>query len=188
MVQTSSKVGASWFERSTSLRWVIFDFNFLWRLSKSVFFFFNSVAEFLSSASRHLEACEQRVRAAELSPSDYSLVVSAATALRLLEKKQEAEKWYRLVSGQLRHFQYFRANWTLCKIWILNEQGVKLRPDDARSHTNLGAILHLLGRTAQAAVSYRNALKIQPGDPTTLANLAKLGVVEVAWNSDSSKR
>lgn len=108
----------------------------------------------MTSASRHLEACEQRVRAAELSPNDYSLVVSAATALRLLEKKQEAEKWYRLA--------------------------VKLRPDDARSHTNLGAILHLLGRTAQAAVSYRHALKIQPGDPTTLANLAKLGVVEVA--------
>lgn len=70
----------------------------------SNFFFFklktnkNSPAEFLSTASRHVEACEQRVRAAELSPSDYSLVVSAATALRLLEKKQEAEKWYRLVS------------------------------------------------------------------------------------------
>lgn len=56
------------------------------------------LAEFLSSASRHSEACEQRIRAAELSPTDYSLVVSAATALRLLEKKQEAEKWYRLVS------------------------------------------------------------------------------------------
>lgn len=59
-------------------------------------------------------------------------------------------------------------------------QAVKLRPDDARSHTNLGAILHLLGRSVEAAASYRYALKMQPGDPTTLANLAKLGVVEVA--------
>lgn len=138
-----------------------------------MFFFSIPLAEFLSSASRHLEACEQRVRAAELSPSDYSLVVSAATALRLLEKKQEAEKWYRLVSGCifLAFDSYLSKN---------DKQAVKLRPDDARSHTNLGAILHLLGRTTQAAVSYRDALKIQPGDPTTLANLAKLGVVEVA--------
>lgn len=51
-----------------------------------------------------------------------------------------------------------------------------LRPDDARAHTNLGAIQHLLGRTKLAAASYREALQLQPGDPTTLANLAKLGV------------
>lgn len=68
----------------------------------------------------------------------------------------------------------------ICTHRKIDKQAVKLRPDDARAHTNLGAILHLLGRTAQAAVSYRDALKIQPGDPTTLANLAKLGVVEVA--------
>lgn len=47
--------------------------------------------------ARHLEACEQRVRAAELSSNEYSLVVSAATALRLLDRKVEAEKWYRMV-------------------------------------------------------------------------------------------
>lgn len=57
-------------------------------------------------------------------------------------------------------------------------QAVRLRPDDARAHTNLGAILHLLGRPLQAAVSYKEALKLQPNDPTTLANLAKLGVTE----------
>lgn len=47
--------------------------------------------------SRHIEACDQRVRAAELSPNDYSLVVSSATALRLLDRKLEAEKFYRMV-------------------------------------------------------------------------------------------
>lgn len=57
---------------------------------------------------------------------------------------------------------------------------MQLRPDDARAHTNLGAILHLLGRTDQAATSYRKALAIQPDDPTTMANLAKLGVTEMA--------
>lgn len=60
------------------------------------------------------------------------------------------------------------------------EQAVRLRPDDARAHTNLGAILHLLGRPIQAAISYREALKLQPNDPTTLANLAKLGTMEMA--------
>lgn len=55
-----------------------------------------------------------------------------------------------------------------------------MRPTDARAHTNLGAILHLLGRPMQAAISYREALKLQPNDPTTLANLAKLGTMEMA--------
>lgn len=47
--------------------------------------------------SRNEEACEQRIKAAELSPNDYSLTVAAATALRLLDRKNEAEKWYRTV-------------------------------------------------------------------------------------------
>lgn len=59
--------------------------------------FFRLAAEFLSSVSRHDEACEQRIIAAELSPDDYSLAVSVATALRLLDRKNEAEKWYRTV-------------------------------------------------------------------------------------------
>ena len=54
-------------------------------------------AEFLTSVARHAEACEQRVKAAELSPNDYSLVVSAATGLRLSDRKVEAEMWYRMV-------------------------------------------------------------------------------------------
>lgn len=59
-------------------------------------------------------------------------------------------------------------------------QAVRLRPDDARAHTNLGAILHLLGRPIQAAISYKEALQLQPNDPTTIANLAKLGISEMA--------
>lgn len=54
-------------------------------------------AEFLSSMSRHEEACGSRVRAAELSPNDYQLVTAAATALRMLDRVQEAEQWYRQV-------------------------------------------------------------------------------------------
>lgn len=64
-------------------------------------------AEFLTSVSRHVEACEQRVRAAELSPNDYSLVVSAATALRLLDRKPEAERMYRTVISSFSLFFRF---------------------------------------------------------------------------------
>lgn len=39
---------------------------------------------------------------------------------------------------------------------------------------------HLLGQTALAVGSYREALRLQPGDRTTIANLIKLGVSEVA--------
>lgn len=45
---------------------------------------------------------------------------------------------------------------------------------DARGHTNLGAILHLNGKYSQAADSYREALRLQPDDVTTLTNLHKL--------------
>ncbi|KAG5677610.1 hypothetical protein PVAND_007354 [Polypedilum vanderplanki] len=109
-------------------------------------------AEFLTSIARHDEACRSRVRAAELSPSNYNLVMAAASALRSRDKKVEAEKWYR--------------------------QAAILRPNDARAHTNLGAILHLLGRTHEAILSYKVALNLQPNDPTTLDNLRKLKVIE----------
>lgn len=47
------------------------------------------------------EACQYRVKAAELGPDDYSLVTAAASALRLLDRKVEAERWYRQVRTQL---------------------------------------------------------------------------------------
>lgn len=53
-------------------------------------------------------------------------------------------------------------------------QAVNLRPEDSISHTNLGAILHLLGETEKAEESYKEALRLQPGDPTALYNLATL--------------
>jgi protein O-mannosyl-transferase len=59
-------------------------------------------------------------------------------------------------------------------------QAVYLRPTDARAHTNLGAIFHLMGKGHQAIASYKEALQLQPGDPTTMANLAKLGVFEIS--------
>lgn len=55
------------------------------------------IAEFLTSIGRYEEACIARMRATELSPNDYQLVTAAATALRILDRKDEAEKWYRQV-------------------------------------------------------------------------------------------
>lgn len=69
--------------------------------ANSLYVFFAFSAEFLSSMSRNEEACEQRIKAAELSPNDYSLAVAAATSLRMLDRKTEAEKWYRTVRTKL---------------------------------------------------------------------------------------
>lgn len=60
------------------------------------FFFLVVAGEFLASLQRHSEAAVQYVRAAELSPEDYELVVAAATALRQAERRQDAEHWYRI--------------------------------------------------------------------------------------------
>jgi len=47
-------------------------------------------------------------------------------------------------------------------------------PQDAASHSNLGAILHINNKLDEAERSYKNALRLQPDDATTLANLRKL--------------
>lgn len=106
-----------------------------------------------------------------MSPNDYPLVTAAATALRMLDRKHEAEKWYRQVS----RISFSRIRFDI-KTMLL--QACNIRPNDARAHTNLGAILHLLGRTHQATLSYKIALNLQPNDPTTLGNLKKLGATE----------
>lgn len=54
------------------------------------------------------------------------------------------------------------------------KQIFSLQLQDARGHTNLGAILHLNGKYREAADSYREALRLQPNDVTTLTNLHKL--------------
>lgn len=109
---------------------------------------------FLTSQGRLVEAAEEQLRAAELSRSDYELSVAAASALRQADRRDEAEIWYR--------------------------HAANLRPHEARSHTNLGAILHLNGKYKQAAAAYREALRLQPGDATTITNLHKLAAI-LAW-------
>lgn len=145
-------------------------------------FFFLYAAEFLASISRHEESCAARLKAAELSPNDYQLVTSLATALRQLDRKHDAEKWYLQVSFNIlaqSPYEYW------CSIVLY--QAVNLRPNDPRAWTNLGAIQHLLGKTHQATLSYKTALNLQPEDPTTLSNLKKLqGGSENSWEPNDN--
>ncbi|XP_051170754.1 protein O-mannosyl-transferase TMTC2 [Leptopilina boulardi] len=106
---------------------------------------------FLTSQGRLAEAAEEQLRAAMLSKSDYDMAVAAASALRRVDRREEAEIWYRHAMG--------------------------LRPNEARSHTNLGAMLHLNGKYKQAEAAYREALRLQPGDATTMTNLHKLATL-----------
>ncbi|KAL7294792.1 hypothetical protein TKK_0011724 [Trichogramma kaykai] len=103
---------------------------------------------FLSMQGRLSEAAEAHLEAATLSRQDYDLAMAAASSLRRAARCEEAELWYR--------------------------HALSLRPLEARSHANLGAILHLNGKYRQAAAAYREALRLQPGDPTTITNLHKL--------------
>lgn len=77
--------------------------------------------------------------------------MAAASALRQAGRLEDAEVWYR--------------------------HAARLRPHEARSHTNLGAILHLNGKYKQAAAAYSEALRLQPGDATTIMNLHKLAAI-----------
>ena len=51
--------------------------------------------QFLTELERHAEAAAQYVRAVELAPAQYDLVLSAATALRHAGHAQRAENFYR---------------------------------------------------------------------------------------------
>ena len=45
---------------------------------------------------------------------------------------------------------------------------------DASSHSNLGAMLHLNGKYEEAEEAYKEALRLEPNDITTITNLKKL--------------
>ncbi|CAD6234608.1 GSCOCG00002010001-RA-CDS [Cotesia congregata] len=103
---------------------------------------------FLSSQGRLSEAAREQVKAAELSRSNYELTVAAAAALHQAGRDEDAEVWYK--------------------------HATSLRPHEAGSHTNLGAILHLNGKYRQAVAAYRQALRLRPNDAATITNLYKL--------------
>ncbi|UYV67419.1 TMTC2 [Cordylochernes scorpioides] len=104
--------------------------------------------QFLAEQARVGEAADLYVRAAQLAPDHYEVILMAASTLREAGRNLEAERYYHMAA--------------------------RLRPQEVSSHLNLGAMLHLNGKLQEAEASYLEALRLRPGDPTTLDNLHKL--------------
>jgi tetratricopeptide (TPR) repeat protein len=51
-------------------------------------------------------------------------------------------------------------------------RAIQLQPDFVEAHANLGNVLLLSGRPAEAIVAYEAALRLRPRDPGLLENLA----------------
>jgi len=54
------------------------------------------------------------------------------------------------------------------------EQALRIRPDYAEVHYNLGAVLERLGRMPEAMKHYEEALRLKPGYPEAEKRLATL--------------
>ena len=56
----------------------------------------------------------------------------------------------------------------------MNLIGTRLLTQEATSHMNLGAMLHVNGKLIEAEQSYLEALRLKPDDHITRTNLQKL--------------
>ena len=57
---------------------------------------------------------------------------------------------------------------------VMNLIGTRLLTQEATSHMNLGAMLHVNGKLIEAEQSYLEALRLKPDDHITRTNLQKL--------------
>ena len=57
------------------------------------------------------------------------------------------------------------------------EEALRINPDSADAHYNLGAALARLGRVPEAIAQYEQALRIKPDDDETRHELARLRAV-----------
>jgi tetratricopeptide (TPR) repeat protein len=53
-------------------------------------------------------------------------------------------------------------------------EAIRLAPDHARAHNNLGSVLHMQGRLDEALACYRKALELDPAQPEANQNYATL--------------
>ncbi|XP_069686444.1 protein O-mannosyl-transferase TMTC2-like [Periplaneta americana] len=110
---------------------------------------FRHYGQFLLSQKRYAEAAVKLEHAVALSATpEFEDVVSTATSLRLAGDFKGAENYYKLA--------------------------ISLRPQEASSIANLGALYHLTGRLDEAEIRYQEALNLLPGDDVTRANLKRL--------------
>ena len=111
--------------------------------------------------SRFSEAAKILGEAARLSPTNYDNVFNAAVAYREAGELDIAEMFYR--------------------------RTVKMRPMEAASHMNLGALLHLRGKLTEAEKEYVQALTLQPGDQATRINIKRLHNIMKSKNLRTQK-
>ena len=91
-----------------------------------------------------------------LDPANYDNVFNAAVAYREAGQLDIAETFYR--------------------------RTVEIKPMEGASHMNLGALLHLRGKLAEAEEEYIKAWTLQPGDPATRTNIQRLHNIMRARN------
>jgi len=103
---------------------------------------------YLMDRNRFIEAAKNLGEAAKLSPSNYDNVFNAAVAYREAGRLDIAETFYR--------------------------RTVQIRPMEAASHMNFGALLHLRGKLKEAEKEYIQAWTIRPGDQATRTNIQRL--------------
>jgi Flp pilus assembly protein TadD len=103
---------------------------------------------YLMDRNRFSEAAKNLGEAARLNPSNYDNVFNAAVAYREAGQLDIAEMFYR--------------------------RTVEIRPMEAASHMNLGALLHLQGKLAEAEEEYIQAWTLRPGDQATRINIQRL--------------
>ncbi|XP_046730253.1 protein O-mannosyl-transferase TMTC2 isoform X2 [Silurus meridionalis] len=106
--------------------------------------------QFLVEQVRIEEAAVMAEKAADLDSTDFDVVFSAAHIHRQASLNEAAERYYK--------------------------KAADIRPDYAAALMNLGAILHLNGKLAEAEANYLRALQLKPDDLITQSNLRKL------WN------
>jgi Flp pilus assembly protein TadD len=87
----------------------------------------------------------------------------------------QEELQHRLEAHQLRsqgeaHFAAADPNSALVAL----VQSLRLDPDDPRTHSDLGVVLHAIGQPVKAKESFRRALRLAPGMPEARANLDAL--------------
>jgi len=111
---------------------------------------------YLIDRRRFPEAARNLGEAVRLDPANYDNVFNAAVAYREAGQLDIAETFYR--------------------------RTVEIKPMEAASHMNLGALLHLRGKLAEAEEEYIKAWTLQPGDPATRTNIQRLHNIMRARN------
>jgi protein O-GlcNAc transferase len=142
----------------------------------------NNLAAALRDLGRHEEAVARYRLAAACAPGIAEIWYNLAGALEEAGTAADIEACYRRAIelrpdfadaiGNFGGWLVARSHWSEAERWLSEVVGLNLR--DARSWNNLGIVRYELGRTEEAAASYRRALTIDPGFADAHYNLGCL--------------